>query len=335
MLGLDPSIHAVTLKPSAAAPSRQIPWIKMPRSHSQPVGPIHRPPIYKTFYSPPQPLPHNPSIALVGTGSGPGSGRAAVTSRHGFGSHVSEGVRKAGVSPWSKTNAPSVKGGEPRVQTLCSNPSGRRDRPTVATSTGRVVYGSHVLFSNSDAFRRPPVFPNLSLSKGSPQWPDAKAGVATEKHMPNPLTGLLRKPPLPLKKGRGKAETLPLFPLPRLRGEVAAKRTVRGPGDSTMMNAVHNFITYFKAVAAERRNANYIPSSNNRITLEDIHDERLRLDAAGFVKAARRREMPTLLNTRPRDRPGTAAARRARTLPSGQASAPQDAQDRRSRRHAA
>ena len=36
-------------------------------------------------------------IALAGTGSGPGIGRAAVTSRRGFGSHVSEGVRQAGV----------------------------------------------------------------------------------------------------------------------------------------------------------------------------------------------------------------------------------------------
>jgi hypothetical protein len=36
-------------------------------------------------------------IALAGTGSGPGIGRAAVTSPCGFGSHGPEGVRQAGI----------------------------------------------------------------------------------------------------------------------------------------------------------------------------------------------------------------------------------------------
>jgi hypothetical protein len=43
-------------------------------------------------------------IALAGTGSGPGIGRAAVTSPRGFGSHGPEGVRRAGIL-WIRRNA--------------------------------------------------------------------------------------------------------------------------------------------------------------------------------------------------------------------------------------
>ena len=46
--------------------------------------------------TPPTPSRIIRPIAHAGTGSGPGTGWAAVTSRRGFGSHVSEGVRQAG-----------------------------------------------------------------------------------------------------------------------------------------------------------------------------------------------------------------------------------------------
>ena len=59
-------------------------------------------------------LPHTPLIALAGTGSGPGTGRAAATSRHGFGSHVSEGVPTGRRPAAGKTNAWVLGCGETR-----------------------------------------------------------------------------------------------------------------------------------------------------------------------------------------------------------------------------
>jgi hypothetical protein len=56
-------------------------------------------------------------------------------------------------------------------------PQAERTRSKVA---GRAVFGSHHHYPK-DALRRPPVFPTI-------QWPDAKAGVAKEKHVPITLT---------------------------------------------------------------------------------------------------------------------------------------------------
>jgi hypothetical protein len=49
------------------------------------------------FVHTPRPSRIIAGIALAGTGSGPGIGRAAVTSPRGFGSHGPEGVRRAGI----------------------------------------------------------------------------------------------------------------------------------------------------------------------------------------------------------------------------------------------
>ena len=59
-------------------------------------------------------------IAHAGTGSGPGTGWAAVTSRRGFGSHVSEGVRQAGgfAGFWRKCLRSTADCGKPRATTL-------------------------------------------------------------------------------------------------------------------------------------------------------------------------------------------------------------------------
>jgi hypothetical protein len=115
-------------------------------------------------------LPHNSSIALAGTGSGPGIGRAAVTSPRGFGSHGPEGVRRAGV-PAAGANAwtaglrsiracdheTSVCNPRGSMETACDRPTGRQ------TPDGRAW---ECLFLSYEFVRRFPARPSSRLLNG-------------------------------------------------------------------------------------------------------------------------------------------------------------------------
>jgi hypothetical protein len=113
---------------------------------------------------------HNPSIALAGTGSGPGIGRAVVTSPRGFGSHGPEGVRRAGV-PAAGANAwaaglrssracdheTSVCNPRGSMETACDRPTGRQ------TPDGRAW---ECLFLSYEFVRRFPARPSSLLLNG-------------------------------------------------------------------------------------------------------------------------------------------------------------------------
>jgi hypothetical protein len=91
------------------------------------------------FCSHPPPLAHNLLTVLTGPGAHRVSGRTAVTSRRGFGIHVSEGVRRAGV-PAAGANAwvaglrsiraydheTSVCNPRGSMETACDRPTGRQ-----------------------------------------------------------------------------------------------------------------------------------------------------------------------------------------------------------------
>jgi hypothetical protein len=103
-------------------------------------------------------------IALAGTGSGPGIGRAAVTSRRGFGSHDLRG-RPTGRHSQAKRQC-FVEGRRIIRASLSMECtwSGARDRSTVATDTGRAGMGVPVLFY--EFVRRFPARPSSRLLSG-------------------------------------------------------------------------------------------------------------------------------------------------------------------------
>ena len=72
-----------------------------------------------------------------------------MTSRRGFGSHVSEGVRQAGVSVVGWTKARNGEADHPPRPTTPRR-GGRGDRSTVATDTGRAARGSHINSKTSE-----------------------------------------------------------------------------------------------------------------------------------------------------------------------------------------
>jgi hypothetical protein len=138
------------------------------------------------------PLAHNLLTVLAGPGAHRVSGRMAVTSRHGIGTHGSEGVRRAGI-PEAKRQC--FVNGRRIIRASLSMErtwSGARDRSTVATDTGRAGMGVPVLVLRiRAALSCPPVFPTPEPVEGLSQWPDAKAGVAKERcaSLPSPLVG--------------------------------------------------------------------------------------------------------------------------------------------------
>jgi hypothetical protein len=132
------------------------------------------------------PLEHNLLTVLAGPGAHRVSGRMAVTSRRGFGIHVSEGVRRAGI-PERSANASWKEGGSSaRHCPWKEHGAGRvTGRPWRQTPDGRAW---ECLFLSYEFVRR---FPARPSSRLFPQWPDAKAGVATEKcvSLPSPTRG--------------------------------------------------------------------------------------------------------------------------------------------------
>jgi hypothetical protein len=110
----------------------------------------------------PRPLAHNLLTVLAGPGAHRVSGRMAVTSRHGIGTHGSEGVRRAGIP---KAKRRCFVNGRRIIRASLSMEctwSGARDRPTVATDTGRAGMGVPVLVLRiRAALSCPPVFPTF------------------------------------------------------------------------------------------------------------------------------------------------------------------------------
>ena len=109
-------------------------------------------------------FPHRPR----GKRSGPGCGRAAVTSHRGLGSHGPEG---ASTGRHARRGADRTLSGWPRradgaaVCLLLFTGQGIWDRPTAATDTGRAGAGASVLSTNSCGASRPPVFPPTSTAR--------------------------------------------------------------------------------------------------------------------------------------------------------------------------
>jgi hypothetical protein len=108
-------------------------------------------------------------IALAGTGSGPGIGRAAVTSRRGFGSHDLRG-RPTGRHSYAKRQC-FVEGRRIIRASLSMECtwSGARDRSTVATDTGRAGMGVPVLIRIRAVLSCPPVFPTTAMARAETQ----------------------------------------------------------------------------------------------------------------------------------------------------------------------
>jgi hypothetical protein len=115
-------------------------------------------------------------IALTGNGSGPGCGRAAVTSHRGLGSHGPEGARQAGmpgVEPTGLTVRPAAKGRRGGRMSSALHGQGIWDRPTGRqTPDGRALEAS-VLLRIRARFNGPPVFPpssNGQTGNGAWRW---------------------------------------------------------------------------------------------------------------------------------------------------------------------